>query len=112
MDVCLACGSSSVTKGDKRILYNPEAAHLVPVLRGLLSDFFNQEDIDRVLPHSPGKCTSSYVCRKCFRSLESHVKTIKTLQDNVLNAGNKLQLSRKPDLQSASESQPGKKTCS
>ena len=37
---CLACGTGSVAKGEKRILYNPGAVHLVPVLSSM---FFQQE---------------------------------------------------------------------
>ncbi len=70
MDLCLACGANSVPKGDRRFLYNPGAAKFVSVLHGFMSDFFNPEDVDRVLPQTPGDSspTSSYVCRKCFRS--------------------------------------------
>ncbi len=55
-----------------------------------MSDFFKQEDIDRVLPaaHTPGDSSpSSYVCRKCFRALASYVKATNTLQENVLKVG-------------------------
>ena len=117
MDVCLACGTDSVAKGEKRLLYNPGAVHLVPVLRSFMNDFFSKDDVDRVVPphdvaRTPGTSTSSYVCRKCFRSLESYKKVRKTLQDCVLHAGSKLLLSKKPDspvgLQGTTVSQPGK----
>ena len=56
-DVCLACGTGSVAKGEKRILYNPGAVHLVPVLRSVMNDFFNKDDVDRVIPPHDVVCT-------------------------------------------------------
>ncbi len=110
MDCCLACGTSCVTKGLRRTLHNPSVSHLVPVLRSFMSEFFNQEDVDHAVPHTPGtSSTSSYVCRKCFRSLESYVKAKNTLQVGVLNVGKKLLLSAKSDSHAQeSTDQPGK----
>ena len=75
-----------------------------------MNDLFNQEDVDQAVPHTPGtNSTSNYVCRKCFRSLESYVKIKNTLQLGVLDVGKKLLLGAKSGSQESTDCQPGKK---
>ncbi len=103
MDVCVACGTPGVAKGQRRLLYNPGGVHLVSVLRDIMSEVFDREQIDSVLPPTPNSHASTsssstdsslnqYTCRKCFRSLESYVKAKDMLRQNVMNSGKCLKL--------------------
>ena len=92
MEICLACSCSTECKGSRRVLHNNRASHLVPVLRSFMQDRFLQEDIDNVLPSSAVSTKNYYVCIKCFRSLETYVKTKMAIEDDIVKVGEKLSM--------------------
>lgn len=89
-DMCFACSTTIGSPGSRRILNKP-GCHLMSMLRALYEELFSLDDIDVVLPVT----RLCYVCKKCYRALESYSKAKSNIVGGILNMGKKLCLKEK-----------------
>ncbi len=94
MEICLAC-SKNAAQGGRRVLHRPSSSHLIPVVRRIMEDYFSLNEVNRVLPAQSGDNENYYVCKNCFRSLESYAKAKKSVEDGILKVGQKLSMNTK-----------------
>ena len=72
------------------MLHSPSTSHLVPVLRSLFQEHYCLDDVDHAVPLSAPSGMVYYVCKKCYRALESYTKAKVALVEGIVRVGDKL----------------------
>ena len=79
---CLGCGTLVPAASGRRLISSPSSVHLLPTLKELMEEKVKAVELSLV-----GDVTTAvFVCRKCFRALESFQKQKSVLFQNLENA--------------------------